>query len=312
MRQTQRSSFQRHTIRTSMASDVDKDLVVGDAANGNQKLPTNQPDDAEFGQVVPLKRASSNNDSPLFSVGEPATVSTSSNPSAASTAIDEKQLLKERRNRNIVAAVLSISLAILQYVWQLTHPITPIQLLTNMQSTSQPATVIGKNAKPTVVDFWAPWCENCKLLAPTLQQVEQEYGDRVNFVMINGDQNEAWPYIEAFGVDAIPHLALVSAQGDVETALIGPIPKHVLEADLDVLLEDAAASQAAPSVQTTTASTAPGSVNIASGESLTSVSEQQLEASQSGSVDRPRKIQLPYTMLDVFASRPEQRRVHFD
>jgi thioredoxin-like negative regulator of GroEL len=70
-------------------------------------------------------------------------------------------------------------------------------------------------------------------MAPTLLQVEEDYKERVNFVMVNGDKRDAWPLIEAFGVDAIPHMALVSADGDVETALIGPIPKSVLSADLD-------------------------------------------------------------------------------
>ena len=70
-------------------------------------------------------------------------------------------------------------------------------------------------------------------MAPTLYQVEGAYKDKVNFVMVNGDAREAWPLIEAFGVDAIPHMALVSSEGDVETALIGPIPKRILEADLD-------------------------------------------------------------------------------
>lgn len=46
-----------------------------------------------------------------------------------------------------------------------------------------------------------------------------------------------WELIERFRVDAIPHLALVSKEGFVETALIGPIPKTVLRADIDVLLE---------------------------------------------------------------------------
>jgi thioredoxin-like negative regulator of GroEL len=77
-------------------------------------------------------------------------------------------------------------------------------------------------------------------MAPTLHKLEQEYGDRVNFVMVNGDKDSSWQLIEAFGVDAIPHLALVSADGDIETALIGPIPKHILENDLDVLLANAA------------------------------------------------------------------------
>ena len=83
------------------------------------------------------------------------------------------------------------------------------------------------------VECKTQWCENCKLMAPTLVQVEEEYKDKVNFVMVNGDARDAWPLIEAFGVDAIPHMALVSSEGDVETALIGPIPKRILEADLD-------------------------------------------------------------------------------
>lgn len=156
---------------------------------------------------------------------------------------NENMKAQESKRRNFIVAIFSILLAITNYVWQFIHPITPIQLLFTMQQNSQPISIIGNNEKPTVVDFWAPWCENCKLIAPTLRLIEDEYMDRVNFVMIDGDKTESWPYIEAFGVDAIPHLALVSAQGDVETALIGPIPKHVLEADLDVLLENVKRNQ---------------------------------------------------------------------
>jgi hypothetical protein len=69
-----------------------------------------------------------------------------------------------------------------------------------------------------------------------LHELKQEYGDSVNFVMINGDDPAAWPYIQALGVDAIPHLALVTADGYVQTALIGPIPKHILQDDLNALV----------------------------------------------------------------------------
>jgi len=72
--------------------------------------------------------------------------------------------------------------------------------------------------------------------APTLQAVEKQYGDKVNFIMVNGDDGRNWPLIQLFGVDAIPHLALLSDEGDVETALIGPMSRNVLRADLDALL----------------------------------------------------------------------------
>jgi thiol-disulfide isomerase/thioredoxin len=202
--------------------------------------------------------------------GGPSSASTASSATIASDMSDSVSEVARIQRRNIVTAVVAIALAVSNYVWQLSHPVTAIQLLTSMQGQSESITIVGRNAKPTVVDFWAPWCENCKLIAPTLLQVEEEYKDRVNFVMIDGDKQEAWPYIEAFGVDAIPHLALVSAKGDVETALIGPIPKHVLEADLDMLIKNAAAERA------------------------------------SGATD------LPYKMLDVFANKPDQRRLHFD
>jgi thioredoxin-like negative regulator of GroEL len=109
-------------------------------------------------------------------------------------------------------------------------------------------------------------------MAPTLLQIETDYKDKVNFVMINGDKQESWPLIEAFGVDAIPHLALVEADGTVDTALIGPISKKWLASDLDVLIENAAQQQ------------------------------------QSSSSSQQRKA-LPYQMLDVFANRPDQRRI---
>lgn len=165
------------------------------------------------------------------------TSSTSTNNESVSMKEDDSSIIQTQRKRNVGVAVASVVLAVSSYLWQFTHPVTPIQLLTSMERRSDPITVIGTNGKPTVVDFWAPWCYYCKTTAPTLEKIEQEYKGKVNFVMINGDSSEASSLIERFGVDSIPHLAMISAEGDVETALIGPIPRGVMEADLDALLE---------------------------------------------------------------------------
>jgi thiol-disulfide isomerase/thioredoxin len=95
---------------------------------------------------------------------------------------------------------------------------------------------IGSNGKPTLIDFWAPWCANCRVFAPTLRAIENEYQDRVNFIVVNGDDSANYNLIQLFGVDAIPHIALLDSEGDVETALIGPISRRVLRADIDALL----------------------------------------------------------------------------
>ncbi len=97
--------------------------------------------------------------------------------------------------------------------------------------------------------------------------------------MVNGDLRESWPLIERFGVDAIPHLAMIGSDGYVETALIGPIPRSVLQADLDAMIE-----------------------NGKRGNSMDEEGEQQQQQV---------KLQLPYTMYDAFRSRPDLRTVSF-
>jgi hypothetical protein len=79
--------------------------------------------------------------------------SSSSSSSTAAMIVDPSQI----KRRNYVVAALSVGLAITNYLWQWTHPITPIQLLYTMEQNSSPITAIGTTSKPTVVDFWAPW-----------------------------------------------------------------------------------------------------------------------------------------------------------
>lgn len=259
--------------------------------------------------------------------------------------------LKAEKRINVVVALLAFLAALLNYGWKYTHPVTPIQVLAEMQSHSAPLDVIGRNGRPTVVDFWAPWCENCKFAAPTLQAIEKEYEGKVNFVMVNANEGSAWPLVERFGVDAIPHLAMISAEGDVETALIGPIPRGVLRADLDVLLDNAAATAAesgkkscdilvpasndaaadatgtstgttpsADAMASSTMAVAGGSagVGIEGGMKLpydVSSSSSSIAAASGGGATSTcvdtKKEELPYVMLDVFRSRPSDRRVMF-
>jgi hypothetical protein len=97
----------------------------------------------------------SRNNKPVTSTTTTSTTTTTPN-NTSNIGQDQSQLLR-RKQRNIAVAVASISLAVLNYAWQWTHPITPIQLLVNMQQSSSPLDNIGTNHKPTVIDFWAPW-----------------------------------------------------------------------------------------------------------------------------------------------------------
>mmetsp|Transcript_6833 Transcript_6833/g.9847 ORF Transcript_6833/g.9847 Transcript_6833/m.9847 type:complete len:112 (-) Transcript_6833:42-377(-) len=111
--------------------------------------------------------------------------------------------------------------------------------------------------------------------------------------MVNGDLGESWPAIERFGVDAIPHLALITADGNVETALIGPIPRTVLRADLDALIEASKMDNAIVC------------------ESVNPGVEDVTVAATSCSQTKWMSVNLPYKMYDAFRNRPDMRHVQF-
>ena len=79
---------------------------------------------------------------------------------------------------------------------------------------------------PVLVDFWAPWCGPCKAIAPILEQISDELGDKIKIVKVNVDDNQK--YAVDFGIKSIPTL-LVFNKGEIKNQIIGAIPKAEIE-----------------------------------------------------------------------------------
>ena len=89
--------------------------------------------------------------------------------------------------------------------------------------------VLGSD-KPVLVDYWAEWCGPCKMIAPILNEIADEYSDRVKVCKIDIDANQQTP--PKYGIRGIPTLMLFR-DGEVEATKVGAVSKSQLAAFLD-------------------------------------------------------------------------------
>ena len=90
-----------------------------------------------------------------------------------------------------------------------------------------------KAAIPVLVDFWAPWCGPCKAIAPTVEQLAKDFGDKIKFTKCNVDDNPITP--AKYGIRAIPTLMFFK-DGEIAEQITGMVAKAKLEEAISKLV----------------------------------------------------------------------------
>lgn len=94
--------------------------------------------------------------------------------------------------------------------------------------------VVLQSSLPVVVDFWAPWCGPCRMVAPALEKIAKEQAGKLVVAKVNTDENPQWAM--RFGVQGIPTMLFIS-EGKLIHQQVGALPEPILRKLLDKFYE---------------------------------------------------------------------------
>ena len=87
---------------------------------------------------------------------------------------------------------------------------------------------------PAIIDFYANWCGPCKMVAPILEELQSEYGDKLNIFKVNNEEQQELSSM--FGIQSIPSILFVPIDGQPQMAM-GALPKDTFKSAINDVLK---------------------------------------------------------------------------
>jgi len=139
-----------------------------------------------------------------------------------------------RRERMVLAAVAALLAVLLFWLRGGLHPAAPLERLARQ---SPDLTTALSDGRPTLVEFYADWCEACRAMAPAMETIEQKRRGALDVVLLNVDNPRWQPELERYAVNGIPQLELFDTGGHSVGRSIGARRPEELEALTTALVE---------------------------------------------------------------------------
>jgi thiol-disulfide isomerase/thioredoxin len=157
--------------------------------------------------------------------------------SSHSTPDSTPSLISATKLRNLIIAVAVVVLTTVLVLGARLQ--TQVPTLQSLAASAVPLETALTNGKPTFLEFYADWCTSCQAMVADMARLRQHYSDRLNFVMLNVDNDKWLPELLAYRVDGIPHFVYLNPTGEPLAESIGEQPVDILTANLEALISAA-------------------------------------------------------------------------
>ncbi len=138
--------------------------------------------------------------------------------------------------RNLLVAIAAILLTTaLFFGFQTQRSSTSLDAVA---AAASPIDVALANDKPTTIEFYADWCTVCQSMAADNLSLENEYSDRMNFVMLNVDNTKWLPEVTKYRVDGIPRFIFLDRANKSIGDTTGAIPREIMAANIEAAIAD--------------------------------------------------------------------------